>query len=83
MKVKTQGEVLIMGVGTNEYEGKVYYSCDVYDTEGGSLYRLSIDGDIFSQLANSPKPAKVDSLILDISPQYQGKSRVKLLGWKA
>ena len=81
MKVETQGQVMLMSTGTRETNGKVYYNADIYDLTDGALYHCSITGEIFATLANSQKPVTFKKALLDVRPQYQGASRIELIGW--
>ena len=81
MKVQTTGNVMILGVSSREYEGKLYYSADVYDSESGNTYRCGINNEAFSALSNVAKPAPAKALALDIQTPYQGRCRLSLLGW--
>lgn len=81
MQVESRNGVMLMGTSSREYEGKFYYNADVYDMESGNMYRCAVDQERFQKLANIAKPVSMKSVVLDISNQYQGRSRISLLGW--
>lgn len=83
MKVVSNSPSMIMGCRSyTAKNGVTYFSADVYDLEAGNMFRCELTQDIFNQLNNVQKPATVKSLMLDIGNQYQGRSRISILGWQ-
>lgn len=83
MKVVSNSPSMIMGCRSyTAKNGVTYFSADVYDLEQGNMYSCEVTQEIFNQLNNVQKPATVKSLALDIGKQYEGRSRISILGWQ-
>lgn len=83
MKVTKKENVMILGISSYESKnGTVYYNCDLYDMDSGSMYSCGVSLEIFNSLAQQPKPLMVNECVLDIRPQYQNQSRIELIAIK-
>lgn len=82
MKVNKKENVMILGISSNEYNGNVYYNADVYDMEGGAMYRCGVTPELFNHLAQQQKPLMLNECTFDITPQYKGASRLELVALK-
>ena len=80
MKVVSSSSVMVLGQSTNDYNGTVYYNCDLYDAESG-LYSCGLDADLYNKLQQQPKPVQLKNAVLEIQRPYKGASRLQLLGW--
>lgn len=81
MKVQT-GAAMIMGCNSRvANNGNTYYNVDVYDSIDGGLFTCTTTQDIFNNVLNTQKPFQVKSLTLNVMNQYQGTSRLEILGW--
>lgn len=81
MKVESRSQVMLLATTSREYEGKIYYNADLYDLETGATYRCALDQEAFNTLSQASKPSTMKGVLLDVSSQYQGRSRLKLIGW--
>lgn len=80
MRVAAENNVTILGQDSFESKGRIYYNVDVYCEDGG-LYRCGCTLEVYQRIASVNKPATIKNPLFDIRQQYQGQSRIDLLGW--